>query len=141
MMESIIATILSYILLPISVIYLLSHYYNPFNGRRNNLSSSSSSSKLIKIKGYPVIGNLLQLLPKNILNNLQKFKQIYGNLYELKLFQKRVIVVSDKMIVNEILSKRPKIFRRLNSLDYVAKSFHLENGLFHANGNNFYFVC
>lgn len=139
MLESngILATILSYILLPISVIYLLSHYYNPFNGRRNK----SSSSKLIKIKGYPIIGNLLQLLPKNILNNLHKFKQIYGNLYELKLFKKRVIVISDKVIVNEILSKRPKIFRRLNSLDYVAKSFHLENGLFHANGNIFYFVC
>ena len=136
MMDSIQASILSYILLPISVIYLLSHCYNPFKS-----SSSSSSSKLIKIKGYPLIGNLLQLLPKNILNNLQKFKQIYGNLYELRLFTKRVIVISDKMIVNEILSKRPKIFRRLNSLDYVAKSFHLENGLFHANGNNLFFVC
>jgi len=132
-MESILASILSYILLSISVIYLLSYYFNPFK-------SSSSSSKLIKIKGYPLIGNLLQLLPKNILNNLQKFKQIYGNLYELRLFKKRVIVISDKIIVNEILSKRPKVFRRLNSLDYVAKSIHVENGLFHANGNNFYFI-
>jgi hypothetical protein len=134
-MESILASILSYILLSISVIYLLSYYFNPFKS-----SSSSSSSKLIKIKGYPLIGNLLQLLPKNILNNLQKFKHIYGNLYELRLFKKRVIVISDKMIVNEILSKRPKIFRRLNSLDYVAKSIHVENGLFHANGNNFYLI-
>lgn len=134
-MESILASILSYILLSISIIYLLSYYFNPFKSL-----SSSSSSKLIKIKGYPLIGNLLQLLPKNILNNLQKFKHIYGNLYELRLFKKRVIVISDKIIVNEILSKRPKVFRRLNSLDYVAKSIHVENGLFHANGNNFYFI-
>lgn len=139
------ASILLYILLPISFMYLFSHYFNLFNcRRRRNNSSSSSSSKLIKIKGYPIIGNLLQLLPKKILNNLKKFKQVYGNLYELKLFNKRVIVISDKLIVYEILSKRPKIFRRLQSFDYVANSFHIENGLFHANGNsnyNYYCIC
>ena len=130
-MESIIAAyILSYILLPISFIYLLSHYFNLFNRRRSN------TSKLIKVSGYPFIGNLLQLLPQNILYNLQKFKYLYGNLYQFKLFNKRVIVISDKIIVNEILSKRPKLFRRLTSLDYVAQSFHIENGLFHASGNN-----
>lgn len=130
-MESIIAAyILSYILLPISFIYLLSHYFNLFNRRRSN------TSKLIKVNGYPFIGNLLQLLPQNILYNLQKFKYLYGNLYQFKLFNKRVIVISDKIIVNEILSKRPKLFRRLTSLDYVAQSFHIENGLFHASGNN-----
>lgn len=130
-MESIIAAyILSYILLSISFIYLLSHYFNLFNRRRSN------TSKLIKVNGYPFIGNLLQLLPQNILYNLQKFRYLYGNLYQLKLFNKRVIVISDKIIVNEILSKRPKLFRRLTSLDYVAQSFHIENGLFHASGNN-----
>jgi len=92
-------------------------------------------SKLIKIIGYPIIGNLFQILPNIILKNLQIFKQIYGNLYELKIFNKRIIVISDKSILQEILMKRPKIFRRLITFDHPAKKLDVENGLFHANGS------
>ena len=77
------------------------------------------------------------MLPNVMLTNLQKFTELYGSLYEIKLFNKRIVVISDKNILREVLTKRPKIFRRAISLDHAAKSFDFETGLFHASGKPF----
>lgn len=86
------------------------------------------------VPGYPLIGNVLDMLPDNMLENFVKFRNKYGNLYRMHIFSQKFLHVSDSTLVREIMSKRPKLLKRSSVLEPMAESFdYLPYGLFHAN--------
>ena len=93
---------------------------------------------LARIPGYPIIGNLPLLLPSSTsFTNITKAVKKYGKFIELSIMGGRAIVISDVKIVKEIMSKRPKLFRRTKALEVPASLFGFgpHSGLFFAEGD------
>ena len=96
--------------------------------------SSKKDPKVPKVSGFPVIGNMLDLLPETFLDRMIKRKEQYGNVFYLHMFFQKFIHISDTNLCREVLSKRPKTFVRGRVLNYMAETLHyLPYGLFHAN--------
>lgn len=103
------------------------------------LMSLQKKRPLFRVRGYPVIGNLLSFLPgRDALKNVTKMVKKHGNLLELSIFRHRIIVVADVAIAKECLVKRPKTFRRAAALEIPAGLFGLgkKSGVFFAEGNS-----
>jgi cytochrome P450 len=61
--------------------------------------------------------------------------QTYGPLLEMRIFTRRILVVADPALVRECLLKRPKTFRRANSMtDQFHVFVHSTRSLFFAEG-------
>lgn len=84
--------------------------------------------------GYPIVGNLLDFLPHNILDSLECYKKKYGNLYAMRSFHQRVVVISEPFLAREVMMKRPKQFRRTYQSDHTGEVMGISKGLVHANG-------
>eukprot|EP01031_Cornospumella_fuschlensis_P032339 gene32339-39109_t len=90
--------------------------------------------RIVNLRGYPILGNILDFLPCNILESLEKYTKAYGSLFVMHSFNRRVFVVSDPYLVREILMKRPKHFRRPYESDHTGKVMGISKGLVHSSG-------
>lgn len=84
-------------------------------------------------KGLPLIGNFLQIKLPRLHLILEKWADSYGNIYQFKLFNKTVVVISDIDLIQNILRKRPETFRRISSIERVARELGT-HGVFSAEG-------
>lgn len=82
------------------------------------LSWSRKKSNFPTAPTIPVIGNLIDLMPDNLLKRSKEIALQFGKIVELRVLSKRIVLVSDVLLAKEILSKRPKQFRRPRSFDY-----------------------
>ena len=62
-------------------------------------------------KGLPLLGNLLQL----------NFK--FGTLYRFQVGLRQVVAVADPELIQQILRNRPKLYRRLSTIEPVTKNW------------------
>lgn len=81
----------------------------------------------------PLLGNMLQLDLQQLHLILERWAAQYGPLYQIKLGPKPVVVIADAELNNQILRARPKTYRRISSIEAVAKEMEL-HGVFSAEG-------
>lgn len=84
-------------------------------------------------KGLPILGNLLELKLDRLHRILEQWCKLYGPVYKFRIGHKTVVVVADPDLVNEVLRSRPKAYRRLSSIEAVARELGV-NGVFSAEG-------
>src|SRR5262249_8425238 len=85
-------------------------------------------------RGVPVLGNLLQIEPTRMHQQLESWCAEYGEIYRLRLGKRRAVVVARHELVSTILRDRPDGFRRTAKLEQVWGEMGLLNGVFAANG-------
>jgi cytochrome P450 len=86
-------------------------------------------------KGLPLLGNVLQISLRQLHRVLEHWCDEFGTLYRFRVGPKPVIVVADPELIQHILRNRPKLFRRLGTIEPVAKEVGV-NGVFSAEGED-----
>ncbi len=84
-------------------------------------------------RGLPIFGNALALQPKRLHLILERWAERYGPTYALRLFHRRVVVVTDRSAIAEALRRRPAIFRRMAVMQNVLQEVGVD-GVFSAEG-------
>lgn len=92
-----------------------------------------SISQLPGPKGLPILGNLLQIeLPKLHLI-MEQWADLYGDVYKFKLVNKTVVAISNTELIQAILRDRPNTYRRISSVENVARELEV-NGVLTSEG-------
>ena len=55
--------------------------------------------------GYPLIGNILDLDPRNMISQYQRLREEYGDVFCLKLFHRLSILVNGREAITELFVK------------------------------------
>ena len=84
-------------------------------------------------KGLPLLGNLLQLDLPRLHQVLEKWCLEFGTVYSFELGLRKVVVVAESELMQNILRQRPTKFRRLGSIEPVFKEMGI-TGVFSAEG-------
>jgi cytochrome P450 len=123
-----------------AIVYYL---YDSWYTDKKTITPGYSANEVItvqKLQAYPVIGNIIPLLPSNIMAYFVGLSQKYGPNVIMELrwpLHVRAFVVRHPEIIDEILLKRPKSFRRPpRKLEYFRGLFGLEKALFFSSGND-----
>lgn len=108
------------------------------SGEPRNQSSHSDSKPRVPAdlpgpKGLPLLGNFLQLDLKKLHTILEQWADTYGPLYKIYLGRRPVVVVSDPVLINEVLRDRPDGFRRISAIERVQNELGM-GGVFSAEG-------
>jgi len=85
-------------------------------------------------KGWPVLGNLPQIKPAEMHLLLGRWAQEYGRFFQIRMGDRRVLVVADHEAVAGVLRDRPEGFRRTERLEAVGLEMGFKSGLFGVNG-------
>ena len=86
-------------------------------------------------KGWPVLGNLPQLKPAQLHLQLGQWAREFGRYYQIRMANRRVLVVADHEAVATVLRDRPDGFRRTERLEAIGTEMGLKPGLFGVNGD------
>jgi cytochrome P450 len=92
-----------------------------------------SQTKLPGPKGLPVLGNLLQIDLKKLHLILEEWASVYGDIYQFRLANKTVVVISEPTLIQDILKDRPQTYRRISAIERVGAELG-SNGVFAAEG-------
>ena len=84
-------------------------------------------------RGLPLLGNLLQLDLKQLHRVLERWCDEFGTTCVFKLGRRPVVVVADPELMAPILKGRPKLYRRLDTIESVFKEMGIE-GVFSVEG-------
>jgi cytochrome P450 len=121
-------------MIPIALLSLLALiagvYYLFFKGKK----SPKNPSCVKTLSGYPLIGSVFNFIPENIVDTCERIPQELGPFVEFYILGYRGFLISDAEVGKEILSRRPKKFRRSSLIDYCLEVLNLETGLFGAEG-------
>lgn len=85
-------------------------------------------------RGWPLLGQLTQIDPARLHQNLEAWGRTFGPLYRIRLGRRRIVVVGDHQLVAAVLRDRPDGFRRTLLLERVWTELGLPPGVFGANG-------
>ena len=85
-------------------------------------------------RGIPVFGNLLQIETSRVHQQMERWCDVYGSIYRLRLGKRRVIVVGDHELVGAALRDRPDGFRRTTRLEEISTELGMAGGVFGATG-------
>ena len=91
-------------------------------------------SELPGPRGWPVVGNLLQLDRDRVHATVEQWALQYGPLFQIKLGATRFLVVADHQAIAGMLRDRPEGFRRPPRLEVIWNEMGLAPGVFGANG-------
>jgi len=95
--------------------------------RRNSLSQLPGPT------GLPILGNLLQIDLQKLHLVLEEWSDSYGDIYKFKIANKTVVAISDSALIQNILRDRPETYRRLRSIERVARELGI-HGVLTAEG-------
>jgi cytochrome P450 len=93
----------------------------------------NSFSLLPGPKGLPILGNLLQIDFQKLHLILEEWSDLYGEIYKFKIVNKTVVAISDPTLIQNILRDRPQTYRRVSSIERVARELGI-HGVFSAEG-------
>jgi cytochrome P450 len=94
----------------------------------------SKKGEVPYVAGYPVIDNLIDMLPDTMLERMDMHQKTYGSVFKMRMFSQKFIHFSDTQLCREVLQKRPKTFIRGRVLEDMALRLrYLPYGVFHAN--------
>ena len=98
-------------------------------------------SKLRKLRdvpgprGWPLLGNLLEIDLDRTHLSFEAFSRQYGPLFSFRLGPERCLGVADADLVRSLLRERPHDFRRLKTMESVARELGI-HGVFSAEGDD-----
>ena len=78
-------------------------------------------------RGLPWLGNLHQIDKKHLHAKLEEWAEVLGPSYMFKLGPKRVLVTSEVEIALSALRDRPGHFRRLSTIEPVARELGIKD--------------
>jgi cytochrome P450 len=84
-------------------------------------------------RGLPWLGNALQLDPSRLHLQLEQWAQQYGRFFCVRIVNRRLLVINDAALAQQILRDRPDGYRRIRQMEPVAMDLGL-NGLFSSEG-------
>ena len=93
----------------------------------------NSLSQLPGPKGLPILGNLFQIDLQKLHSILEEWSDLYGEIYKFKIANKTVVAISDPTLIQNILRDRPQTYRRVSSIERVARELGT-HGVFSAEG-------
>ena len=116
-----------YIILAISVLLLILVLQYGFSGSPYKLPPGP--------RGYPIVGNIGQINFKDFINEFRRLRRLYGDVFMLRFFNRRVIVINGTEALKDLLVKeadalsdRPKALGETNPQNlglYIVYSFEL----------------
>jgi cytochrome P450 len=83
----------------------------------------------------PLLGNLHQIKPAQLHQNVEAWQRKYGPYFRIKLGATTMLVVSDTEAINTLLRDRPDGFKRAPMIEELGKEMGLMPGVFTANGD------
>ena len=86
-------------------------------------------------RSLPLLGNLLQLDLKQLHRVLERWCNEFGMLYTFDIGRKPVVVIADPELIQTILRQRPKVYRRLGTIESVFTEMGI-TGVFSAEGED-----
>ena len=91
---------------------------------------------LKRVPGWPLLGNIELIRDiKRFADVLKSYAEIYGKYVEIYLLGTRILLISDPVLVKEVLMKRPYRFRRAENLSRSVAGFDsVVTSLFFAEG-------
>ena len=85
-------------------------------------------------RGWPLLGNLLQLKLDRLHQQLAHWATVYGPLYRLRIGLRDVLIVARADLIGSILRERPDGWSRLLTMQAVIREIGID-GLFAAEGD------
>ncbi len=92
-----------------------------------------SYNKLDGPKRIPVLGNIHQITVSKLHQNIERWAKEYGKVYRLQLGPSELVVLTDPLIIQEVLQRRPYPFRRMEKMDKIMREEGVY-GVFNAEG-------
>ena len=87
-------------------------------------------------RGWPLVGNLMQLDRSGVHRTVEHWAEQFGPLFKIRLGPTPFLVVAGHEAIAAILRDRPDGFRRPPRLDIVWREMGLSPGVFGANGEH-----
>ena len=86
-------------------------------------------------RGLPVLGNALDLKPKELHRIVSGWADQFGPMFVFKVATQRILTVSDAETIQQVLRDRPDRFRRWRKIEEILVDIKAD-GLFSAEGAN-----
>ena len=86
--------------------------------------------------GLPLIGNVHQIRSQTMHLTAERWCEEYGPIYRLGLGRRRVVVIGDADLLNEVLRERPDGFRRWSEIQSITEEMWGPAGVFAAEGDD-----
>jgi cytochrome P450 len=83
----------------------------------------------------PLLGNAHQVRAGSMHQTAERWAGRYGPIYRLDLGRRRIVVVSDPDVINEVLRERPDGFRRWSEIEAITEEMWGRPGVFAAEGD------
>ena len=87
-------------------------------------------------RGLPLLGNLHQVTPAQLHQNVEAWHRQYGPYFRIKLGAVTMLVVADHVALNTLLRDRPEGFKRAPIIEQLGREMGLPPGVFNANGDD-----
>jgi cytochrome P450 len=87
-------------------------------------------------RGLPLIGNVHQVRSHNMHLTAERWAESHGPIYRLDLGPRRVVVIGDADVLNEVLRDRPDGFRRWGEIQSITEEMWGPAGVFAAEGDD-----
>ncbi len=87
-------------------------------------------------RGWPLLGNLLQIKPSRIHLDVENWAKQFGTLFRMRLGKTDLLVVADHELLAIMLRDRPNGFRRSPLSGRIASEMGLPQGVFNAEGED-----
>jgi cytochrome P450 len=89
-------------------------------------------------RGWPVVGNALQVERTHIHQDVEAWARQYGPVFRMHLGRRPVLVVSDHEVIAGVMRDRPEGFRRPATLETVVRELGNAPGVFVAEGEQWH---
>ncbi len=87
-------------------------------------------------RGWPIVGNTLQVKPSRIHLDVERWARELGPLFRMRLGRRDALVVADHELLAGLMRDRPDGFRRSPQTSQVGMEMGLPGGLFSAEGDD-----
>ena len=85
-------------------------------------------------KGWPLLGNTLQVKPSRIHLDVEQWAREFGPLFRMRLGRQDQLVIADHELLAAVMRDRPEGFRRSPFTSVIGSEMGLPQGLFSAEG-------
>ncbi len=87
-------------------------------------------------RGWPLLGNTLQVKPPRIHRDVERWADAFGPLFRMRLGRHDQLVVADHELLAALMRDRPEGFRRSPFTSKIGAEMGLPQGLFSAEGED-----
>src|ERR1041384_7526785 len=86
-------------------------------------------------RGIPILGNALDIKPKQLHRLLSSWASQFGPLFVFRIATQRSLTIADAEMIQHVLRERPEGFRRWHKIEDILVDIRAD-GLFSAEGEN-----